>query len=583
MDSSAPEGESRGAVEPAPRPRRWLRRGIALLLGLLLALVGLELSLRLAAVWMEARMERRDRGGPAGEGTPEIWCLGDSFTYGLGVEDRRDAYPGQLQALLDEGGPRRMRVVNLGHPGMNSSEVADRLAERLREGTPRVALVLAGLNNFWNLASSSVFLGQRPRPSWVRRLRLYRLYRLLEGRLTGKTAWGPAEESNPLGEAWRCIQYKDYPRSERIFRELLQEDPESVWALIGLGVVLRKEGRCAEALEALERAAPRAREVPDLFLNIGWCAKSVGDPDRARQAFFSATSSIHSRRAALEELGWLELEQGALAAAQDYFETARASDPQSPVYLDGLGWTAFLGGQGELARRLFQQVVAGAPEMTNSQLGLAALAMQEDDLDAAEAMLKRILDRGEKNPWAHAWWGWVLLARGDSGAAREQFLAALELRPDFPPARNALRQLENPRPFRLRARRSAWFTLPTYDRDFIQNWLVGADAELIMRSLDHDLRRMERLARSAGVRLFLQTYPSSIERLELDARIRKTAEELGLPLIDHRRATQKWLAEHPGETIYCLDRHPNRVGYGIMAREIVTRLREEGVLEGREE
>jgi hypothetical protein len=73
-----------------PRPPRWRRR----LLGLLLLLVLTELALQLAAPVVRHWMERRGPE-PSPDAALTILCVGDSNTYGLNVE-RVYAYPAQL-------------------------------------------------------------------------------------------------------------------------------------------------------------------------------------------------------------------------------------------------------------------------------------------------------------------------------------------------------------------------------------------------------------------------------------------------------------------------------------------------------
>ena len=47
-----------------------------------------------------------------------IACIGDSITYGFGLKNReRDAYPAQLQRMLDEKFPGKYEVRNFGNPG----------------------------------------------------------------------------------------------------------------------------------------------------------------------------------------------------------------------------------------------------------------------------------------------------------------------------------------------------------------------------------------------------------------------------------------------------------------------------------
>lgn len=139
--------------------RKLLLRAALVLGGLLVALIALEFGLRAAGWGRKASRyldpevgvrfygnQRHDglgRGGPRvafsvnqeglrgpwydGPKPPDVLrvlCLGDSFTFGWGVEDDQ-AYPWQLQVLLDARlGPGRSQVANFGSPIFNT--VAER-------------------------------------------------------------------------------------------------------------------------------------------------------------------------------------------------------------------------------------------------------------------------------------------------------------------------------------------------------------------------------------------------------------------------------------------------------------------------
>ena len=77
-----------------------------------------------------------DRPGPADD-RPELWLLGDSFTYGYGVDDE-DTFPWRLQAQLPE-----YKVVNFGVPAYSTVQSCVQLREALAQGRrPRAAVAL---------------------------------------------------------------------------------------------------------------------------------------------------------------------------------------------------------------------------------------------------------------------------------------------------------------------------------------------------------------------------------------------------------------------------------------------------------
>lgn len=146
-----------------------MRRLLLIPLGILLALVGIELTLRVGAAVVQWSGRPRPALGAAANET--ILCVGDSNTYGLYLEER-ESYPAQLQQLLGD----RVRVVNLGFPGMNSSRLLADLPTMLEATQPAIVLILIGVNDFWT-APEPVHGTQE---SWSARLsRWSRAYRLL--------------------------------------------------------------------------------------------------------------------------------------------------------------------------------------------------------------------------------------------------------------------------------------------------------------------------------------------------------------------------------------------------------------------
>jgi lysophospholipase L1-like esterase len=82
------------------------------------------------------------------DGRPRILAIGDSCTFGWGVE-QGEAYPQVLQALLDDGGvgARRYRVINAGVPGYTSHHGRTYLRERGRDLRPAVVIAGYGFND----------------------------------------------------------------------------------------------------------------------------------------------------------------------------------------------------------------------------------------------------------------------------------------------------------------------------------------------------------------------------------------------------------------------------------------------------
>ena len=145
-----------------------------LLIGLLVATVVTTLTLE--AMLQAASLFAPDRSGTESAGDQiRILCLGDSHTFGVMVEEG-ESYPAQVQQQLHMTSPGRFSVINLGIPGMNSSQIRKRLAKNVQRYDPQLVIVWVGVNDQWNRSDVD---GDA---SWPERVEVFaghsRLYRL---------------------------------------------------------------------------------------------------------------------------------------------------------------------------------------------------------------------------------------------------------------------------------------------------------------------------------------------------------------------------------------------------------------------
>ena len=108
-----------------------------------------------------------------------ILAVGDSHTYGAAIAAEQ-SYPAQLQRFLDERAPARFSVINLGIPGMSTTQVRRRLPANVARYAPDIVLVWCGANDFWNtseLEGPGVRAATRL-DALALRSRLYRLLRV---------------------------------------------------------------------------------------------------------------------------------------------------------------------------------------------------------------------------------------------------------------------------------------------------------------------------------------------------------------------------------------------------------------------
>lgn len=206
------------------------RKLLLALVAALLPLVLAELSLRVSSRFYRAAL-LQSRAQSLDEGAARVLCVGDSNTFGVRVAAER-SYPGQLEALLNAGAARRRyQVVNRGVPGKNTAQILADLEAEIAEVEPRVLLVLAGINNSWNVAAAQ--RGHEAR--WYDHLRLVKLARIALNDLRAgeRAASGAAAEPEIA-----AIERADRERGRAERPAITRDDLVAIAELArGLGVV----------------------------------------------------------------------------------------------------------------------------------------------------------------------------------------------------------------------------------------------------------------------------------------------------------------------------------------------------------
>ena len=149
-------------------------------LGLVLALVLLEAALYGGRQAVDLVREREALSSLGAPGEFRILCLGDSTTE-LGGDE---AWPGQLQVVLQQAAPRRpYRVINGGQTCADTGYVAAHLQQNLDRYRPQLVVMMVGINEhgirmYRQLPTSSSLLFKHSR---TYRLLVLMLWRALGG------------------------------------------------------------------------------------------------------------------------------------------------------------------------------------------------------------------------------------------------------------------------------------------------------------------------------------------------------------------------------------------------------------------
>ena len=284
---------------------RRIARGAGVALAVVLAgLVLLELSLQLASRFVG------DRSGAWSAGaTRRVLCVGDSHTYGALVR-RDESFPAQLQRLLEQREPGVWSILNLGVPGMSSTQVRNRLPVWLSRYQPDVVVAWSGVNDSWNVSEVddarggvALALEQMALRSRVYRLLRVKLHDLALERdvARGRRVWDVAKVEGALSleETWTVKRDGRIERitHERVALDTYAEDDE---------VEARAEADYA-AMASIARAAGAVLVLVEYPLDAGMFAAANRAMRRVGERLGVATvdSPASQARVPPEQHEWL--------------------------------------------------------------------------------------------------------------------------------------------------------------------------------------------------------------------------------------------------------------------------------------
>ncbi|MFH1208617.1 MAG: GDSL-type esterase/lipase family protein [Candidatus Omnitrophota bacterium] len=270
----------------------------ALILGILVSLVVLEVSLRVIGI-VYSHQARDARAFKKEPGTFVILCFGDSFTEGMGAPRGR-GYPAQLAELFQKKYPgKKVRVVNKGIGGYNTAMILERFDESINEVNPDVITILAGGANRWNAYGYGDYLN---RNGWVNRLnnwlykiKIFKLARLFMFDLQNKKehlldsyVFPTPPAMSPDAEEWRkrggaCERAGKYDEAISWYEKIVEKYPSALGGYEFLRNVYFKTGNREGERRMLRKLIELDPKRPQLFFE--YIAMFLIDPAYNKEDF----------------------------------------------------------------------------------------------------------------------------------------------------------------------------------------------------------------------------------------------------------------------------------------------------------
>jgi len=194
-------------------------------------------------------------------------------------------------------------------------------------------------------------------------------------------------------------------------------------------------GSFQEMRQGIDRGLSQARTV-ELLIQDGLWKLNAGNANAARASLEEALKTNPGDIRALTGLkdAYLMLKQAPMAV-QKVKEYASQQPKSAPVQ-EFLGFVLWGSGDKTGARAAFTAAKAADPKYRSAELAAVQIDAQEAKWDDAAAKLNAMLTAEPSNATARLWLGNIEVARGNRGAALENFRKALETSPENPQVLN---------------------------------------------------------------------------------------------------------------------------------------------------
>ncbi|MEG4628739.1 tetratricopeptide repeat protein [Microcoleus sp. AR_TQ3_B6] len=245
-----------------------------------------------------------------------------------------------------------------------------------------------------------------------------------------------AEDS--LKIAWEHHQAGRLLEAEKLYRQIIEVQPESANVLCLLGIAARQQGKIAEALDFYEQAIAHNPDLVEAHLNKANALLDVGEYERAIACYEQVIKRQPNSALAYNNLGWLKQQLGEIDSAILYYQTALQLAPNLYETAHNLAHLFKDKNQFNEAIACYLNALQINPNLTYSLMGLGTVWQQQGKLAEAFNCYQQAVKLEPNNPEAHNNVGAFYHQQGHAKAAIPHYRQALKLKPDFVDAINNL-------------------------------------------------------------------------------------------------------------------------------------------------
>jgi protein O-mannosyl-transferase len=238
---------------------------------------------------------------------------------------------------------------------------------------------------------------------------------------------------------WRQAQL--YVNAETLWRDTLAKNRDCWLAHCNLGVILRNQGKLAEA-ESHYRAALQYRPKFDVVLNnLGALLIDTGRAEEAIEYLRRATASKLDDADAHNNLGIALAQRGRLDEALEHFRQTIKYKPDNAIAHNSLANILVLQHHYQEALADYQEAIRLDPKYAEAHNNLGFALAELGRFEEAVVHYREALRLDRRYALAHFNLGCALARLGQRQEAAARFREALQIQPDYPAAKEQLQKL----------------------------------------------------------------------------------------------------------------------------------------------
>jgi superkiller protein 3 len=254
----------------------------------------------------------------------------------------------------------------------------------------------------------------------------------------------PTTVAQTLEQLWQqgetAQAQKKYPEAERIWRQIIQLDPNSAVAFSNLCDALFRQNKLDEARIFCQKALALDPKLPETYKNIGNVLYFQKKLKEAEEMFRRAIALDDKDVLAYNNLGNALKDQGKLPEAIEMYQQAIKLDPKFVLAYYNLGIALQRQRQGKLPEKIemYRQAIKRNPKFVLAYYNLGIALADQGKLPEAIEMYQQAIKLDPKFVDAYYNLGIALADQGKLPEAIEMYRQAIKLDPKFVDAYNNL-------------------------------------------------------------------------------------------------------------------------------------------------